>query len=176
MDFKKEKYIKIILYIISRCTHKENLGKTVISVLLYFIDFNYYELFGESLTNEVYLKSRIGIVPKHFNDTMNQLIRSHNLYYRQEVYYYYLIKRYYLRQIPLFNFTKEEQMIIDGVIYELSDFSATDLLIYQRGICLINWLIWMRNWITIMYFIGMNFILYVNIDCFIIFCCILSLK
>ena len=24
-------------------------------------------------------------------------------------------------------------MIIDGVIYELSDFSATDLLIYQRG-------------------------------------------
>ena len=85
MDFKKEKYIKIILYIISRCTHKENLGKTVISVLLYFIDFNYYELYGESLTNEVYSKSRIGIVPKHFNETMAYLIRSHNLYYRQEV-------------------------------------------------------------------------------------------
>ncbi len=133
LDFKKEKYIKIILYIISRCTHKENLGKTVISVLLYFIDFNYYELYGESLTNEIYMKSRIGVVPKHFNENMNQLIRSHNLYYRQEVYYYYLIKRYYLRQIPLFNFTKEEQMVIDHVIYELSDFSATDLLIYQRG-------------------------------------------
>ena len=126
LDFKKEKYIKIILYIISRCTHKENLGKTIISVLLYFIDFNYYELYGESLTNEVYLKSRIGIVPKHFNEIMNQLIRSHNLYYRQEVYYYYLIKKYYIRQIPLFNFTKDEQRII-------SDFSATDLLIYQRG-------------------------------------------
>ena len=132
MDFKKEKYIKIILYIISRCTHKENLGKTVISVLLYFIDFNYYELYGESLTNEVYLKSGIGIVPKHFNDTMNQLIRSHNLYYRQEVYYYYMIKRYYIRQIPLFNFSKKELEIIDYVIYELSDFSATELLIYQR--------------------------------------------
>ena len=132
MDFKKEKYIKIILYIITRCTHKENLGKTVISVLLYFIDFNYYELYGESLTNELYLKSRIGIIPKHFNDIMNQLIRSHNLYYRQEVYYYYLIKRYYIRQIPLFNFTEEEQGIIDSVIYELSDFSATELLIYQR--------------------------------------------
>ena len=85
------------------------------------------------MTNEVYLKSRIGIVPKHFNEIMNQLIRSHNLYYRQEVYYYYLIKRYYIRQIPLFNFTKDEQRIIDYVIYELSDFSATDLLIYQRG-------------------------------------------
>ena len=132
MDFKKEKYIKIILYIISRCTHKENLGKTVISVLLYFIDFNYYELYGESLTNEVYLKSRIGIVPKHFNDTMNQLIRSHNLYYRQDVYYNYIIKGYYIRQIPLFNFSKKELEIIDYVIYELSDFSATDLLIYQR--------------------------------------------
>ena len=133
MDFKREKYIKIILYIITRCTHKENLGKTVISVLLYFIDFNYYELHGESLTNEIYLKSRIGIVPMHFNEIMNQLIRSHNLYYRQEVYYYYLIKRYYIRQIPLFNFSKEEQDIIDYVIYELSDFSATDLLSYQRG-------------------------------------------
>ncbi|MBO7159458.1 MAG: DUF4065 domain-containing protein [Methanobrevibacter sp.] len=133
MDFKREKYIKSILYIITRCTHKDNLGKTVISVLLYFIDFNYYELHGESLTNEIYLKSRIGIVPMHFNEIMNQLIRSHNLYYRQEVYYYYLIKRYYIRQIPLFSFTKEEQEIIDYVIYELSDFSATDLLIYQRG-------------------------------------------
>ena len=133
MDLKKEKYIKIILYIISRCTHKDNLGKTVISVLLYFIDFNYYELYGESLTNEIYSKSRIGIVPKHFNEVMNHLIRSHNLYYRREVYYYYIIKRYYLRQIPLFNFTKEEKEIIDSVIYELSDFSATELLIYQRG-------------------------------------------
>ena len=92
MDLKKEKYIKIILYIISRCTHKDNLGKTVISVLLYFIDFNYYELYGESLTNEIYSKSRIGIVPKHFNEVMNHLIRSHNLYYRREVYYYYIIK------------------------------------------------------------------------------------
>ena len=133
MDFKREKYIKIILYIITRCTHKENLGKTVISVLLYFIDFNYYELHGESLTNEIYLKSRIVIVPMYFNEIMNQLIMSHNLYYRQEVYYYYLIKRYSIRQIPLFSFTKEEQEIIDHVIYELSDFSATDLLIYQRG-------------------------------------------
>ena len=61
------------------------------------------------------------------------MIRSHNLYYRQEVYYYYLIKRYYIRQIPLFNFTQEELEIIDNVIYELSDFSATELLIYQRG-------------------------------------------
>ena len=33
----------------------------------------------------------------------------------------------------MFNFTKDEQRIIDHVIYELSDFSATDLLIYQRG-------------------------------------------
>ena len=84
MDFKREKYIKVILYIISRCTHKENLGKTVISVLLYFIDFNYYELYGESLTNELYSKARIGVVPKHFNETMNHLIRSHNLYYSRK--------------------------------------------------------------------------------------------
>ena len=133
MDFKKEKYIKIILYIITRCTHKENLGKTVISSLLYFIDFNYYELYGESLTNEIYLKSNIGIVPKHFNEVLSELIRSNSLHFRQEAYYYYLIKRYYLKQIPLFNFNKKELEIIDCVICELSDFSATDLLIYLRG-------------------------------------------
>ena len=133
MNLKKEKYIKIILYIITRCTHKENLGKTVISTLLYFIDFNYYELYGESLTNEVYLKSRIGAVPIHFNEIMAHLIRSRKLYYRQEAYYYYLIKRYYIRQIPLFNFNEREKEVMDEVIYELSDFSATDLQIYQRG-------------------------------------------
>ncbi|MBR5504047.1 MAG: DUF4065 domain-containing protein [Methanobrevibacter sp.] len=133
MDFKKEKYVKLILYIISHCTHKENLGKTVISILIYFIDFNYYELYGESLTNEVYLKSRARIVPKHFNEVLHQLTESHHLYYRQEVYYYYLIKRYYIIKIPLFNFTQRELEVIDYVIYELSDFSATELMIYQRG-------------------------------------------
>ena len=133
MDFKKETYIKVILYIITRCTHKENLGKTVISSLLYFIDFNYYEIYGESLTNEVYSKSRIGIIPKHFNEILSELIRSNNLHYRREIYYYYFIKRYYIKQIPLFNFNSRELEIIDNVIYELSDFSATELLIYLRG-------------------------------------------
>lgn len=133
MDLKKEKYIKIIQYIITRCTHKENLGKTIISVLLYFIDFNYYELHGESLTNEVYLKSHIGVVPKHFNEILSQLIKSGALHYRREVYYYYFIKRYYIKQIPLFTFNEKELEVIDSVICELSDFSATELLIYQRG-------------------------------------------
>ncbi|MDD4141558.1 MAG: hypothetical protein PHR20_02025 [Bacteroidales bacterium] len=34
----------VLLYILERCSGKTNVGKTVLYKLLYFSDFNYYEL------------------------------------------------------------------------------------------------------------------------------------
>ena len=124
MDLKKEKYIKIILYIISRCTHKENLGKTVISVLLYFIDFNYYERYGKFLTQETYIKSKKGIKPKHFQEISEELIARKQLFLRRESYYHRTIHRYYLIIIPTVQFTKREHEIIDSTISKLVDSNA----------------------------------------------------
>lgn len=42
-----DKFKNILLYILSQCAGKPNVGETVLYKLLYFSDFNYYELYEE---------------------------------------------------------------------------------------------------------------------------------
>ena len=42
---KIEKFKNVLLYILEHCAGKPNVGETVIYKLLYFSDFNYYELY-----------------------------------------------------------------------------------------------------------------------------------
>ena len=64
MHFDKNEYMKLLTYILSNCYDKPHVGKTVISTTMYFTDFNYYEVYGEPLTKETYMKSKKGIIPK----------------------------------------------------------------------------------------------------------------
>ena len=45
-----KKFKNILLYILEHCAGKPNVGETVIYKLLYFSDFNYYEIYEEHLT------------------------------------------------------------------------------------------------------------------------------
>ena len=74
MNIDKNKYTEILFYILSQSYNKPHLGKTVLCTLLYFIDFNYYELYGKLLTKETYIKSKKGIKPEHFNKITEELI------------------------------------------------------------------------------------------------------
>ena len=46
------KFRNVLLYILERCAGKPNVGETVLYKLLYFADFNYYELYEEHLTGQ----------------------------------------------------------------------------------------------------------------------------
>ena len=48
------KFKNVLLYILERCAGKPNVGETVLYKLLYFSDFNYYELYEEHLTGAKY--------------------------------------------------------------------------------------------------------------------------
>ena len=52
--FKIGKMKNILLYILEHCAGKPNVGETVLYKLLYFSDFNYYELYEEQLTGAFY--------------------------------------------------------------------------------------------------------------------------
>jgi len=58
-----EKYKNLILYILERA-NDVNLGKKKLFKLLYFIDFDYYEKYGKSITGEDYIIHRYGPVPE----------------------------------------------------------------------------------------------------------------
>lgn len=74
MDFIKEKFKDLLHYLIFRCGARNNVGKTVLYKLLYFSDFNFFELYEKSLTNESYRKLPRGPAPIHFDVAIDELI------------------------------------------------------------------------------------------------------
>ena len=132
MRFDREKYIDLIMYIVSQCHRKPNFGKTVLCSILYFIDFNYYEVYGELPTNETYIKSKRGIRPAHFREISEELISKNYLFFRKEPYYNRTIYRYYLIIIPNLKFSPEELEIINYSISRLSNENATTITKYAK--------------------------------------------
>ena len=130
MKFNRDKYIDLILYILSQSYNKRHLGKTVLCSLLYFIDFNYYELYGQLITKETYIKSKRGIEPKHFKEITEELIANKQLFLRKEPYYHRIIHKYYPTIIPTLKFSQRELEIIDFSIKQLSDNNASAMLKY----------------------------------------------
>ena len=124
MKLNEEKYTDLIMYILFKSMNKPNLGKTVLCTVMYFIDFNFYELYGTFLTKETYIKSKRGIKPKHFRKITESLIAKKQLFLRKERYYNRTIHRYYLTIIPNLNFTQKELTVINSCIETLTDNNA----------------------------------------------------
>ena len=130
MAFEKKEYSDLLIYILSHCYDKPHVGKTVLSTTMYFIDFNYYEVYGKSLTNEEYVKSKKGIKPKHFNKITEELIERNKIYFRKVPYYHTTLHKYYLRQLPDIHFSKKKNNLINSTINHLITKNATSILQY----------------------------------------------
>ena len=133
MKFDEEKYTSLIMYILAKCYGKPNIGKTVLCTVMYFIDFDYYELYGTYLTNETYIKSKRGIKPKHFRKITQDLIDRNKPFMRKEPYYNRILHRYYLTILPNLKFTAQELLVIDSCIEKLCDSNATTITKYACG-------------------------------------------
>ena len=70
-DFKKFK--QVVHFFISRTSSLDNIGKKALFKILYFNDFNYYELHEKKLTGEVYAKLEHGPAPRHFDEVISEL-------------------------------------------------------------------------------------------------------
>ena len=132
MHFDKDTYIKLLIHILSKCYNRPQIGKTMLCTILYFIDFNYYEIYGTLLTKETYIKSKKGIKPKHFLEITRELIEKKKLFLRKEPYYNRIIHRYYLTIIPQAKFAERELEIIDLSIEKLINHNASSIAKYTR--------------------------------------------
>ncbi len=72
-SFDKDKFETVLLYIIRRCQNIPSFGKTVLFKLLYFSDFDFYELKRNSITGESYRKIDHGPAPCHFDMIVKKL-------------------------------------------------------------------------------------------------------
>lgn len=132
MKLDKEKYIKLIMYILTKCYNKPQVGKTVLCSIMYFIDFKYFEFYGKVMTQETYTKTKKGIIPKHFKKITQELISQKQLFLKKEQYYNRTIHRYYPLIIPTSPFTNDEISVIDICISKLSNNNALSIIQYAN--------------------------------------------
>lgn len=131
--FNKEKFKQILLYIVEKCGSKINVGKTVIYKLLYFIDFDYYELNEEYLTGEIYRKIEHGPAPCHFEEIEKELLESKKILKTTIDYHNYRqIKYIALVRADVSLLTAADKEIIDNVIERLSSMNANQIEDYSH--------------------------------------------
>ena len=128
-----DKFKNVLLYILERCAGKPNVGETVLYKLLYFSDFNYYELYEEHLTGAKYRKLPYGPVPQKLDNIINQMIDSDQIQRIKTEYFDKPQTRYIpLVKADLTRLKASEKEVIDKVIEQLSDWSATAISSYSH--------------------------------------------
>ncbi len=131
--FDKVKFKQVLLYVLEKCGAKPNVGETVLYKLLYFIDFNYYELFEESLMGESYRRIKFGPAPTHFNEVINEMIAAGELKKLTTDYYGHRQKKYLpLVFADLSVISAREKQVIDTVLNNLSSKDAANLTQYSH--------------------------------------------
>jgi transcriptional regulator with XRE-family HTH domain len=128
-----EKFKQVLLYILERCAAKPNFGETLLNKLLYFSDFNYYELYEEQLTGAEYRKLQFGPVPQKMSAIIKQMQANQQLECYLTKSHIYDQKRY----IPLVRsdismLKATEKEVIDRVIDQYSDWTAKAISEYSH--------------------------------------------
>lgn len=132
-ELKVEKFKNILLYILERCAGKPNVGETVLYKLLYFSDFNYYELYEEQLTGATYRKLPFGPVPQKLDVIIENMINNEQVQRIKTEYHGYPQTRYLpLEKADLTKLKASEKEVIDRVVEQMSDWSASAVSNYSH--------------------------------------------
>jgi len=127
------KFKNVLLYILERCAGKPNVGETVLYKLLYFSDFNYYELYEEHLTGASYRKLPYGPVPQKLDTILGQMMDKGMIQRIKTMYYNKMQTRYLpLSKADLTRLKASEKEVIDQVLEQMSDWSASAISSYSH--------------------------------------------
>ena len=134
IEFDLDKFKAVVHYIISKCGFKDNVGRTVLYKLLYFSDFNFYEIYEESITGEKYIKKPRGPVPVHFIDATNELKDEGKIQIRKESRNNHFRYKYSSQSCPDLSLLRDDELeLIDEVIDRLSDLYSNEISKYSHG-------------------------------------------
>lgn len=131
--FQVQKFKNVLLYILEKCAGNPNVGETVLFKLLYFSDFNYYELYEEHLTGATYRKLPFGPVPNQADTIINKMLEEGILQRIKTDFHGFAQTRYLpLIKADLTQLKASEKEVIDRVLYQMSDWSAAVISVYSH--------------------------------------------
>lgn len=132
-SFNEEKFKQILHYIIHNVGHLENVGKTVLYKILYFTEFNYYELYEEMLTGESYRKLPHGPAPCHFDQMITELQREGKIREIKTVFIKYPQQKYICDSMPDISLLNGKELdFINRNIAVYSNYNATQISEYSH--------------------------------------------
>lgn len=126
---KPEKLREVLLYVLEKVGAKPNVGETVLYKLLYFIDFDYYEKTGHSITGLTYVRNHFGPTPAiDFKSVVDGMKASEELEVVETKFFRNTQKKYLPRiNVKLEKLSANELQHIDETLNRLSDKTANEL-------------------------------------------------
>ena len=131
---KVDKFKEILLYILNKVGAKPNIGQTVLYKLLYFMDFDYYELYEEQLIGARYQRNHYGPTPMEFAKIVQKMEEDGDLTEVKNKYFEHSQTKYLARRVPdLSVLSGRELQVVEDVLGRLSDKNATEISEYSHG-------------------------------------------
>lgn len=124
-----EKLREVLLYVLDKVGAKPNIGETVLYKLLYFIDFDYYEKTGKSITGLRYLRNHYGPTPTNtFSGVVDAMKGNQELEVIATKFFNHRQKKYLPVVKPDLTFLSADELRhIDEELARLSDKTASEL-------------------------------------------------
>lgn len=128
-QLQPRKLRQVLLYMLGRVGARPNVGETALHRLLYFIDFDYYEQTGKSITGLAYVHEVYGPAPTTALQSVVDDMQTHNeLEVVETKNFSHKQKKYLpLKEAVLGNLTASEIKHIDAELERLAHKSATEL-------------------------------------------------
>lgn len=131
--FNAQKFKEVFLYVLEKVGAKPNIGETALFKLLYFIDFDFYEKHGKSVTGATYMKNHHGPTPKQFKSVADGMLVCGELERVRSRYFQYDQKKYLPHRKPNLNILSAVEVEqIDDVLARLSDKNGSELRAYSH--------------------------------------------
>jgi uncharacterized phage-associated protein len=122
------KFKEVLLYILSKIGAKPNVGQTVIYKMLYFIDFDFYELYEEQILGLRYIKNTYGPTPADFDKIIKQMQKANELEIIKSKHFSHKQTKYMpIRTADLAGLSAREIKHIDNILRKYSDKTAAEL-------------------------------------------------
>lgn len=128
IKYYPEKLKSATHYIINKYDLNSGVEKTELYKLLYFSDFNFYELYEIPITGEKYIKKPNGPISPNFMDLKDELIKEGKIKEDIDDYRYTSLKE---PDISCLN--GKEINVIDDTINRMSSMSTKEISDYSRG-------------------------------------------
>lgn len=128
-----KKFKEVLLYILNKVGSKPNIGESVIYKLLYFIDFDFYEMYEAQLIGATYIKNKHGPTPLEFRKIISQMIKYELIEKVKSQYYQYPQTKYLpLKNAIPSNLSANEIEVINNVLRKISNMTAKQISDYSH--------------------------------------------